>query len=106
MSETPTQKQQGRAEEELMLVSRKFNTVFSGPAGQDVLDYIVKRLCRATRQLPISPAPPGAVLLPTPTSEGALYWGGRGDVGRAIVEIMEYEPQSAEIVVKRKRDGQ
>jgi hypothetical protein len=95
----PAVRQQALQEEEMTRISRDFKQLFSTPLGKGVLDVIVTKLCRSNKQLPLA-TPSG------PNSEGALYWGGRGDVGRAIQELIDYEPRESAVVVKTKRDGQ
>ncbi len=98
MSETPAVKQQRMVEEELVRVSRIFHTTFGTPAGKEALEYILTDLCAVRATI----GGKGKHV----RGDDALYWFGRGDVGREILKLMAYEPRSSAVVVKTKRDGQ
>jgi hypothetical protein len=73
--------------------TKLFREVFGTPAGKEVLDIIVKELCGYRTRLGIL------------SGDAALYAAGRRDVAHAINEIMDWRPEDAAVVVKRK-DGQ
>jgi hypothetical protein len=93
MNENIIEKQR-QHESELLHDSRILRETFSTTAGIEGLKIIMK-LCRDGKQL----FPPGA----QPTSEAALYFGGRRDVANAINELLRYQPRDEKAVVRTKQ---
>lgn len=87
--------QQKKHESEMVRQAQILRETFSTVPGQEALKILLD-LCCYHKQLPTTQ-------LNGMTSGNALYFGGRRDVGQAVLNLMNFTPSDQSVVVKTKR---